>query len=263
MKSRAHGTQDDSYRGVQPVRFTRVAAVRVGGAAVRPLQEPAVEVARPQPTAHYGADERPAWLDRVFDKSPFLQLLEPPILDIGSGVRHFKAQFSGQTYVRLDLNPADVPDIVGDGMALPFRTASFGGVICADVLEHVPEPGRLLEEIRRVLRPGGRLFVSVPFMYPYHLHPGDYYRFTEMGMEYVLRAAGFRVLRMTTFSTGLFSCVTRWGVAWTYGKPAWLQWFLQPAARACVHLFNRVDVAKDRFGVSIFCTAVADGAAPR
>ncbi len=225
-----------------------------------PAAEPLARAARPQATAHYGADARPAWLDRMFDKAPFLRLLEAPILDLGSGTNHFKAQFPGQRYVRFDVNPEDRPDVVGDGLALPFKAGSFGGVICADVLEHVPEPGRLLTEIRRVVRPGGRLFVSAPFLYPYHLHPGDYYRFTEMGLEYVLQAAGFRVLRMTTYSTGLFSCVARWGVSWTYGKPRWMQWVLQPAARACVSLFNRVDVAKDRFGVSIFCTAVADGA---
>ena len=52
------------------------------------------------------------------------------------------------------------------GLSLPFADATFDKIICAEVLEHVPEYGRVLQEIQRVLKPGGLLVVSVPRFFP-------------------------------------------------------------------------------------------------
>ncbi|GEM_PF-4627560 len=57
---------------------------------------------------------------------------------------------------------ADVRLVRGSGYSLPFRSGRLDGVIMADVFEHVPEPGLILNEIRRVLRPGGFFYISVP-----------------------------------------------------------------------------------------------------
>ncbi len=54
----------------------------------------------------------------------------------------------------------------GSGLTLPFADASFDKVICAEVLEHVPDYQRMLAEVRRVLKPGGMLVVSVPRFVP-------------------------------------------------------------------------------------------------
>lgn len=76
---------------------------------------------------------------------------------------------------------------------LPFRGASFDAVLLSDVLEHVPRPSDLLEELHRVLRPGGRLLLSVPFLYPVHEAPYDFFRYTEFGLRALLAGAGFRL----------------------------------------------------------------------
>lgn len=94
-----------------------------------------------------------------------------PMLDAGCGtglnLRHLPAGSTG-----LDLNPRHLavveqrlpehPVVLGDVEEMPFEDASFGTVVCTEVIEHVPDPARALAEIRRVLRPGGVLIGSVP-----------------------------------------------------------------------------------------------------
>jgi SAM-dependent methyltransferase len=82
------------------------------------------------------------------------------------------------------------PQVFGDAAALPFADASFDTVMLLDVLEHVAEPEAALREAARVLAPGGRLLLTIPFAYPLHDLPHDYQRFTGPGLERRLRAAG-------------------------------------------------------------------------
>jgi SAM-dependent methyltransferase len=65
--------------------------------------------------------------------------------------------------------------------------ASFDAVMCNQVLEHVVDPALTLSEIRRVLKPGGILLLSVPFIYCEHGMPYDFRRFTAGGLEALLR----------------------------------------------------------------------------
>ena len=94
-----------------------------------------------------------------------------PILDAGCGtglnLRHLPAGSTG-----VDINPRNIellkkrlPNhtvVEGDVEALPFADASFGTVLCTEVIEHIPDPSAALAEYRRVLQPGGVLIGSVP-----------------------------------------------------------------------------------------------------
>ena len=73
--------------------------------------------------------------------------------------------------------------------ALPFEDECTGHVICQSVLEHVPEPQKALDEIRRVLRPGGTAYLYLPFIFPYHDPSSrhDYYRFSKDDIIYLFR----------------------------------------------------------------------------
>ena len=82
------------------------------------------------------------------------------------------------------------PDVFADAARLPFPDQSFEGVTCLEVLEHVQDPGAVVSEIARVLRPGGRAWISMPFLYPVHDQPHDYQRYTSDGIRRDLARAG-------------------------------------------------------------------------
>lgn len=89
--------------------------------------------------------------------------------------------------IGLDIDEPAKPDVLGDALYLPFVDASVPFVHCEALLEHVPEPHRVVNEVYRVLQTGGQAFFYVPFLYPYHESPDDYFRFTKSGMVYLCR----------------------------------------------------------------------------
>ena len=106
------------------------------------------------------------------------RVLEMPgdVLILGSGVSHYEGA------IHLDIDDFPGVDVVADGHRLPFRDSCLEGVICEVVLEHVPHPDRIIAECRRVLKPGGRFFFLVPFLFPYHGHPRDFHRWSKEGL---------------------------------------------------------------------------------
>ncbi|MBC7249757.1 MAG: class I SAM-dependent methyltransferase [Anaerolineae bacterium] len=87
----------------------------------------------------------------------------------------------------IDIAPTRNPDVVCDVCHVPFPENSFERVFLMEVLEHVYDPAQALAEIYRVLKPGGVLIFSVPFVFPLHDRPFDYFRFTKHGIELLLR----------------------------------------------------------------------------
>jgi len=118
------------------------------------------------------------------------------LLDLGCGNSPYRALLPHITaYVPYDRDPAGSrAQVVGVAGTLPFASASFDSVLCTQVLEHVPEPGPVLDEIARVLRPGGRVVLSAPQAWRLHEEPHDYYRYTRYGLAHLFGRAGLRVL---------------------------------------------------------------------
>jgi SAM-dependent methyltransferase len=79
---------------------------------------------------------------------------------------------------------------------LPLDDSSFDTVILSDVLEHVPDPSLLWSEIVRILSPGGRVLMNVPFFYPLHEIPYDYYRYTSYALKRFADSNGLEVLQL-------------------------------------------------------------------
>ncbi len=93
-------------------------------------------------------------------------------------------------YVVLDKVADYNPDIVADVQDLPFEDNSVESIVCIAILEHVEKPWQAIDEMYRVLKPGGYLYVYMPFLYYYHPMKGyykDYYRFTKDGVKYLLK----------------------------------------------------------------------------
>src|SRR5258708_23575605 len=116
----------------------------------------------------------------------------PPVknlLDVGGEGKPYACFFAGRVanhYV-LDVAPAHSVDIVGDARIMPFPDASMDVVLITQCLEHIPEPIAVIGEIRRVLKPGGTLLLSVPSIFPQHGSPGDYWRYMPQGLQWILR----------------------------------------------------------------------------
>jgi SAM-dependent methyltransferase len=81
---------------------------------------------------------------------------------------------------------------------LPFADNSVDTIFCCSVLEHVTDPPAAMAEFARVLRPNGRVILSIPFMYFLHGAPNDFFRFTRFGVELMARRSGLSVETVTT-----------------------------------------------------------------
>jgi SAM-dependent methyltransferase len=101
------------------------------------------------------------------------------VLDVGAG---FKGTYHDDV-VNFEIADYPTTDVLGVGERLPFADASFDAVLSLVVLEHVRDPFRCAAEIVRVLKPGGRLYASAPFLQPYHGYPHHYYNMTQRGLE--------------------------------------------------------------------------------
>lgn len=104
------------------------------------------------------------------------------ILDIGSGTQALNYGSSSRI-VRLDIKKTENVDIVADAHNLPLPDSSFDAITCKQVLEHLNHPHKAVDEMLRVLKPGGKLVASTCFYWPIHGEPHDYFRYTRFGLE--------------------------------------------------------------------------------
>lgn len=114
------------------------------------------------------------------------------VLNIGAGGDFAKALLRHATQrqfqvVSLDIDERRRPDIVGDICSYDFKELQFDTVIMAETLEHIHSPHLALENVHRILKNGGRLILTTPFIFPIHDAPYDYYRYTRYGLAYLLR----------------------------------------------------------------------------
>jgi len=129
----------------------------------------------PAPDAHRLQLEHWVWSHRA--------ALGPAILDVGVYVPR---RYLGEGYVTFGEHGEDQ---TGDLLALPFSDSTFDGIVLTEVLEHCTDPKAAVAEVFRVLKPGGLLLVTSPYIWPEHGIEGeyrDYWRFTRHGWELLL-----------------------------------------------------------------------------
>lgn len=105
-----------------------------------------------------------------------------PIIDVGSGPRRF-----GKEFINLDIFPFPEVDIVADATHLPFASNSIQAIVSESVLEHVADPNTVISEMVRVLKVEGYIYVSAPFVHPFHASPNDYNRWTISGLKHLFK----------------------------------------------------------------------------
>ncbi len=167
----------------------------------------------------------PQWLLRFApSRQELLRLSEGTILDVGSADRWPERFIPRKTnYIALDYPQtgkalyASKPDIFADAAALPIVSNTIDTVLYFEVLEHVTRPSETIEEISRVLKPGGQLIMSMPFLYPMHDEPHDFQRYTKHGLERDFRAAGLELKSIkptlnAASTSGLIACLALSGM---------------------------------------------------
>ena len=120
------------------------------------------------------------------------------ILDVGCGSKPYRRYFNAVEYVGLEMAGRQNPeaDSYYDGKVFPFQTGTFDSVLTSQVLEHVFNPYEFLAEINRVLKDGGSLLLTVPFVWDEHEQPFDYARYSSFGLRHLLEEHGFEVVAL-------------------------------------------------------------------
>jgi len=122
------------------------------------------------------------------------------ILDVGCGNKPFEKYLESMVteYIGCDVVQSSLQkvDVVCDATDIPFENECFDSIISTQVLEHISETDLCLQEMYRLLVKGGILILTVPFVWPIHEEPYDYYRFTEHGLRFKLERVGFKNMKI-------------------------------------------------------------------
>lgn len=127
-------------------------------------------------------------------------LISGKILDVGCGTQPYRNLFATDDYIGLEIDSPgnrlnERAAVLYDGKSIPFEDSTFDAVVLFEVFEHVFNPDELLAEIHRVLKLGGKIFLTVPFVWAEHEQPYDYARYSSFGLQHVLRKHGFEIER--------------------------------------------------------------------
>ena len=141
--------------------------------------------------------------DSVLRVLEYETLAEKPlsgrVLDVGGGrkARYLKHLPDGLQVESVNIDPQIEPTwLIEPGAPFPMVDDSFDYVICLNTLEHIYDARGVVDEILRVLKPGGTAYVSVPFMFRIHAHPDDFFRGTSSWWKETFRRAGFSRLEL-------------------------------------------------------------------
>ena len=133
--------------------------------------------------------------------------LKGSILDFGCGRKPYKNLFTNASrYVGLDMmgsghdHTYSTVDVYYDGKIIPFPDSSFDHVFSSEVFEHVENLDEILSELHRVLKPGGKILITVPFVWNEHEIPYDFRRFTKYGITSILKMHQFEMEKLETSS---------------------------------------------------------------
>lgn len=127
--------------------------------------------------------------------SKHVQNIGGVVIDFGGGKGPSYERFWSimpEKFIRVDVNKNVEPDIIADlNELLPFNDNFADTVFLFNVIYILESPEKTLREIKRILKSGGKLFITSPFVFNEAKEPNDYWRFTSEGLEKLLKESGF------------------------------------------------------------------------
>jgi SAM-dependent methyltransferase len=145
--------------------------------------------------------------------------MEGKMLDFGCGKKPYEHLFNVKEYLGIDIEVRDIDlklssekkiDIVFDGNKIPCDDNTFDSVYTSEVFEHVFNLDQVLTEINRVLKPGGKMLITIPFAWPEHEQPYDYARYTSFGITHLLKQHKFKILKTEKTGDSFQSIMQLW-----------------------------------------------------
>jgi SAM-dependent methyltransferase len=208
-----------------------------------------------------------AWTDRYLGGTPFhagfwaqrrlddaitshASLAHGILLDVGCGMKPYETNFSPfvDTYLGLEYSPdsgyrGNRADLCGDAAALPLDDDSVDTILCTEVMEHLPEPERAIAEFSRVLRPGGTLITTAPFVFPVH-DKFDFFRYSPDGLATMMSRHNLSVVEVKALSGTAVTIAIMLNLYWFDSGFMWTKWLypfglvLRPALWVLCFLVN-------------------------
>lgn len=187
------------------------------------------------------------WTDEYLSRTPFhpgywvrvridaalashAKLAHGVLLDIGCGNKPFEKIFEPfiDSYIGLEYSPesgyrGNKADFCGDAAFLPLADESIDTIICTEVMEHVPNPEKTVEEFHRVLRPGGTVITTAPFVYPVHDN-WDFFRYAPEGLAVIMKRKGLEVQETKPLSGGGVTMAIMLNLYWYELGFMWTKW---------------------------------------
>ena len=122
------------------------------------------------------------------------------MLDFGCGSKPYRSFFRVDEYIGVDFENVGHPhdneqiDVFYDGKSIPFEDSRFDSILCSEVFEHIFNLEEILRELNRVLKPGGKMLITCPFVWNEHEVPHDYARYTRFALESLVTRNGFEII---------------------------------------------------------------------
>ena len=151
----------------------------------------------------------------------YAALLDGKMMDFGCGSKPYQSLFvNAGEYIGVDYageghsHENEQIDIFYDGKIIPFPDNTFDSILASEVLEHVFNLEEILKELFRVLKPGGKVLITIPFAWNEHEAPTDFGRYTSFGFRDLLERNGFAVLAMDKSSNFVQTLTQLWITYW-------------------------------------------------
>ncbi|HLA96660.1 MAG TPA: methyltransferase domain-containing protein [Pyrinomonadaceae bacterium] len=187
------------------------------------------------------------WTDEYLGRTPFhsgywartridhaiashANLAHGVLLDVGCGVKPYEKIFRPyvENYFGLEYSPqsgyrGNKADFCGDAAFLPVADESVDTILCTEVMEHVPNPEKTIEEFARVLRPGGTIITTAPFVYPIH-DAYDFFRYTPDGLAAIMKRYELEIEEIKPLSGTAVTLAMIFNAYWFGIGFIWTKW---------------------------------------